>query len=328
MNVLDLVRAKGIEPKKVAATNGGEYASPCPGCGGEDRFRIWPAQKNGDGSWWCRGCDKGGDGIQFLIEFDGKTFPEACDALNKPLPEIERFRSLSSRSDRTTGWRPVQIKSPDGVDVKLWREKAEKFVEWAHGHLLEDEKKLASLADRGIRIGTIKRFRLGYNPGAGRSKAIFRPREAWGLPIEQKTNGQKKKLWIPRGIVIPYIHGNEVLRIRIRRSSNDLSEKYNARYYVVPGSTMAPMFINADRNAFVIVETELDACLVHQEAGDLAGVLALGSAAAKPDVSAAEAIKDADCILNALDFDRAGAQAWTWWENTLQRIRTLAGTRG
>ena len=28
--------------KKVASTKGGEYAGPCPFCGGRDRFRVWP----------------------------------------------------------------------------------------------------------------------------------------------------------------------------------------------------------------------------------------------------------------------------------------------
>ena len=41
MQLLDLVQADGLAPKKVASTNGGEYHSPCPGCGGKDRFIIW-----------------------------------------------------------------------------------------------------------------------------------------------------------------------------------------------------------------------------------------------------------------------------------------------
>jgi len=28
--------------KRVATTGGGEYAGPCPMCGGRDRFRKWP----------------------------------------------------------------------------------------------------------------------------------------------------------------------------------------------------------------------------------------------------------------------------------------------
>lgn len=40
---------------KVAASNGGEWAGPCPFCGGKDRFRVQP-EKN---RWLCRGCTGG-----------------------------------------------------------------------------------------------------------------------------------------------------------------------------------------------------------------------------------------------------------------------------
>jgi len=33
LNVLELLKQKGVEPKKAAGTKGGEYHSPCPGCG-------------------------------------------------------------------------------------------------------------------------------------------------------------------------------------------------------------------------------------------------------------------------------------------------------
>ena len=35
--------------RKVAATNGGEWAGPCPFCGGDDRFRLWPQHPGGRG---------------------------------------------------------------------------------------------------------------------------------------------------------------------------------------------------------------------------------------------------------------------------------------
>ena len=85
------------------------------------------------------------------------------------------------------------------------------------------------------------------------------------------------------------------------------------RYYVVPGSTMSPMLINPDRDAFVIVESELNALMLDQIAGDLTGILAVGSAAAKPDAEAFKRLKAARCILNSLDFDKAGAGSWTRW---------------
>ena len=40
---------------KEALTNGGEYAGPCPKCGGNDRFRVQPNNPGG-GIWFCRKC--------------------------------------------------------------------------------------------------------------------------------------------------------------------------------------------------------------------------------------------------------------------------------
>ena len=46
-NILDLVKSDVPSIKRVANTNGGEWAGPCPFCGGEDRFRVWPDE----GTW-------------------------------------------------------------------------------------------------------------------------------------------------------------------------------------------------------------------------------------------------------------------------------------
>jgi hypothetical protein len=51
---VDLLALVGrvVALKRMASTNGGEYAGPCPFCGGTDRFHVWPA---GDPpGWWCR----------------------------------------------------------------------------------------------------------------------------------------------------------------------------------------------------------------------------------------------------------------------------------
>lgn len=68
------------------------------------------------------------------------------------------------------------------------------------------------------------------------------------------------------------------------------------------------------RQAMVMVESELDGMLLHQEAGDLAGVVSLGNAQARPDQVAAAALRQSKLILIALDGDDAGArEAWGWW---------------
>jgi CHC2 zinc finger len=75
-SLLDLVE-RDTTLRRVAATHGGEYAGSCPGCGGRDRFRVWPHR----GRWWCRGCNRRGDAIQFLRDFHGYSFRAAKEAL-------------------------------------------------------------------------------------------------------------------------------------------------------------------------------------------------------------------------------------------------------
>jgi DNA primase len=47
MTIFDLLEADGFSSKKVASTGGGEYAGPCPFCGGINRFRCWPTKGEG-----------------------------------------------------------------------------------------------------------------------------------------------------------------------------------------------------------------------------------------------------------------------------------------
>ena len=68
-NVIELLRSRGIEARKVSSTNGGE-----------DRFRIWPEENSGQGAYWCRQCEKKVDQIQFLIAIDYDDHPGAWAA--------------------------------------------------------------------------------------------------------------------------------------------------------------------------------------------------------------------------------------------------------
>jgi|GEM_PF-3536021 len=54
----------GYAPVKISDKNGGEYACPCPWCGGNDRLRIFPNSIFG-GNFFCRNCNIGG-GIAFF----------------------------------------------------------------------------------------------------------------------------------------------------------------------------------------------------------------------------------------------------------------------
>lgn len=300
MNTLDLA-SKRVSLKKVSGTNGGEWQGPCPSCGGEDRFHVWPVQNEGKGAYWCRGCEKSGDNIQFLRDFDGMSFQDACAYLNVSLPD-HRDRPGHPPPQRTKPeFQPATHASP----ADLWQEKAGKLITWASANLAANSEALAWLASRGIDARTAADFSLGWNPGEA-DKDLYRPRKAWGLPEFLRDDGRPKALWIPRGLVIPYIVDGVVYRIRIRRPEGE------PRYYVLPGSAMSTMLIGRERRAFVIVESELDAIAV-AAASDLAGAVALGSVAAKPDAETFAVLKKSLQILNALDYDAAGAKAMEWW---------------
>lgn len=308
-NVLDLLQKKGFSPKRASSTKGGEYHSACPGCGGDDRFHVWPAQNEGKGSYWCRQCGKGGDNIQFLIDFDNFSFTEACRYLDVDLPEKQPFRTPHIKQKcegKVGGWHPQAGIEPK----KLWREKAVKLVDWAHGNLLENKSKMRWLLERGILKKTVKKYRLGWVP-----ENMWRPRQSWGLEDELKKDGKKKKLWIPQGMVIPLFYADSILRIRLRRWEGE------PRYYALPGSNMDCMITGSGARLAVVVESELDAIMLDNSAGDLAKIIALGNSSRKPDPAATETLRQAALILLAVDFDSGGIHQVPWWQRHFERVK-------
>lgn len=321
-----LVQQRGLKAVKVAGTHGGEYACPCPACGGKDRFRFWPAQGEG-GTWYCRQCGKGGDCIQFLRDFEGLSYAEACRRLGReraPLPT-----SIMPRRERAREWTPAEASLP----CPAWREHAAKLLDYAHQRLLGDDVQLMRLAMRGIERVAVERYRLGWLPGENGKDGYHRDRGAWGLPPETNARGRKKSLWIPSGLVIPALDDDgAVLRLRIRRDE-EARARFGAdmKYVVVPGSSMRPLLLRPEARAFVVVESELDAiaCAAAAEAAGLdVGAFAAGTSLGRPDTVAHAVLRRALCILVALDFDqpdaqgqRAGARGMPFWAQTYRTAR-------
>lgn len=287
MTFLEWLFKSGFTMKRVATTNGGEWAGGCPFCGGRDRFRVWPDEKGG--RFWCRGCGKAGDAIQWLRDFRGLSFQEACLELGRG-PSLNRPRE--HREDR-----------PKPLPSSKWQGKARAFLNQTVETLWKSKDAISFLHGRGLKDEPIRAAELGWNP-----VDLREPRENWGLEPSKDEKGNVKRLWFPRGLVIPLQIAGAVHRMRIRRPEGE------PRYFIVSGSDMRPMMWNADRGAVVVVESELDALLIQQEAGDVCGVVALGSAQAKPDSETDKALRQADTLLISLDYDTAGASAsWGHW---------------
>lgn len=297
MTILDLIHH---EMKRVGNKDGGEYHGPCPLCGGQDRFHVWPGQ-GAHGSWWCRGCNKGGDAIQYLRDVEGMGYKQACNRLGV---ESEDYDANSLPPVK-----PVSSFTPTAsIDpAAKWAEKAGNFVSHCHQALMDNQSQRNWLADRGITQSMAVKYQLGWN-----EKDFWRDRAAWGLPeeINEKT-GKPKKLWIPAGLVIPWQIGAAVHRLRIRRPEGE------PRYYVVPGSGRSPLISRSDAAAYIVVESELDAILLDSSAGDLVGAIAQGNSTAKPDSAVWLTLQHASIVLVALDTDDAGAKASIWWKQQL-----------
>jgi hypothetical protein len=170
---------------------------------------------------------------------------------------------------------------------------------------------------RGLSEAIIKKYRLGLVP-----IDRYEGHEQWGLDPVLKDNGTPKKIWIPRGLTIPLCHDGKIYRIRIRRPKFALRSEGDPRYYLLRGSDTRSLVLSQDRDVFTILESELDAILLFQEAGDLSGVISLGNAQARPDVKAMESLSHSKLILVALDGDDAGAkEAWGWWLNHFPQAR-------
>ena len=295
--ILDLLRNDGLEPRKAAGTNGGEYSSPCPVCGGTDRFRTWPEQDR----YWCRQCEKAGDAIQYLRDIHGLSFQSAARQVGKDIlpPDRQKVRAVIPE-------KPKKPKQP----LKGWSDKAAKLVAFAHNELMGSNARMEWLQkERGLLPETAERFKLGWL-----DTIHYRAREAWGLEPETKENGQPKKLFIPSGLVIPCFDRDQVNRVRIRRDNpGDFG-----RYYVLPGSSSGPLITRQFKSwpgavPAIIVESDLDAILLHQELNSSYAIASLGSCSMKPSGRLAEQLQGLPYLILALDADAAGRKGKQYW---------------
>jgi hypothetical protein len=272
------------------ATENGEYGGPCPWCGGTDRFRAWPEHSSGSARWWCRQCERRGDTIDLLRQLGGLTFRAASAVAGQPMGD--RRRSAPARRAS----QPSPLLPPSFV----WQRRAEQVAVEAEGRMWSPEgaRALAYLRGRGFTVETIRGARLGYVAEDRREIP-----EAWGLPIDHL------QVWVPRGVAIPWRVCGAIWRLNVRRSAG------SPKYCGPAGSGNA--LYGADgihpNRPVVVVEGELDALAVAQEAGDLVGAVATGSTCGARRGRWIRLLRAAPAVLVSFDGDDPGEQAAGWW---------------
>ncbi len=306
--LLELVQEMGINPKKVSASRGGEFHSSCPQCGGKDRFIIWEKESR----YWCRQCEQHGDAIQFCRDFLGMTFKSACERVGKvssggSYPEVRIKSNFIAKAAE--------------FPCDSWTMQAKVFVANCSKTLVTNPIGLGALVDRGFHKETIDRYLLGWNP-----RNLWEDHSTWGLQEELKDSGEKRQLWLPKGIVIPHLHDNQVVKIKIRRADWSPQDKF-PKYVEVSGS-MKTVSIYGSARFGVLVESEMDAMLIQQVASDLCCSIAIGGSANKPDLATHHALNGLSGIFYSLDFDDAGKKAYEFWRSTYPRLRPWIIPRG
>jgi len=287
--------------KKTSGTSGGEWAGPCPWCGGTDRFRVWPDHPSGatGGRFLCRGCGRQGDGIQFVRDMDGMSYPEACRYFGT---------TPTARPLRPRQTEPCTPK-PSTLPCKTWTERAGRFVDRCAQALAAGGPGLDYAMSRGLSQGTCRKLRIGWN-----DRDTYEDRALWDLPPEANPEtGKPRKVWLPGGLVLPTTRDGQVVAVKIRRAGWTPEDRL-PKYAAVASSAPLPLVLaRAVGKPCLVVESELDAILAAQEARDIVCAIALRTARGRPDDVAHALLKAAPRILVGLDFDKAGADGWPWW---------------
>lgn len=205
----------------------------------------------------------------------------------------------------------------------LWQQKATQFASLCHQELQHSENAIGALQERGFSQEGIHTFGLGYH-----SIEEFLSLEEWGLPTCLNDQGKERKLWLPKGLVVPTYSDNNVIKLKIRRSNWTEGDPF-PKYVEISGSMKAPsIYGKSEIRNIIIVEAEFDAMLIQQFASKLCCSMAIGGASKKPDADCDHLLRQTEILLFSLDFDDAGRKAFQFWKSTYPNIKAWPSPRG
>lgn len=266
----------------------------------------------------CFGCGAHGDAIEFLRRHCNIAFSDAVKYLAAEYGiYIEGEGDSNAIRTCLTPKAPTKPQPPSPLHPSpVWQKQATALLEQGQKRLQRQPTLLDKEKPRGLTFDSIVRFKLGWQ-----SENLFLRRTDWELAPEINKDGNQKKLCIPKGVLIPCFDMNGlVIRLKVRRDDWKPGDKF-PKYHIVEGGLNEATIFGLSTDGLVLVEAELDAMLIAQEADDLYSIAAIGGASNRPNEHFHRRLNQTTIILYALDFDQAGEKAFRWWHQQYPHLR-------
>jgi 5S rRNA maturation endonuclease (ribonuclease M5) len=261
-----------------------------------DNGRRWKCHSS------CPAEANGGDVFAFYMAWKGVDFKTAVSELAERARVAPTAQVAAFKNDPI----PAAPVAPDPA----WRARAEQFIAWAEGNLASHAGAQEYLEkERGLSPDTWRAFRLGYNP-----TNLYDDPARWGLA--------GKKIWLPRGLVIPGFWQKDPSYVKIRRPLPDQAlGEYIGAWQAQDGlpevkfggprggvTCLFRLELLSHYPILVLTEGEWDAMLLWEYCPDLCDVGTLGGATTKLDTLDLALLTSYLAVLVIHDADQAGEQ--------------------
>jgi len=261
-----------------------------------DNGRKWKCHSS------CPSDANGGDVISFYMAWKDVDFKTAVQEL--------------SEWTGTHPAAPMPVSPPkQWTQPQQWRTRAAEFITYAESNL-NDKVIEYLIKERGLSPETARAFHVGYNP-----QDIFDDPARWGM--------EGKKIWLPRGIVIPGFWKGEPYYMKIRRPLvNDMLgnyiPKWNAKDEVSdikfggPRGGKSVLFhleLMQHLPVLILTEGEWDTMLLWEHCMDLCDAGTIGGAQSKFDMLDLALLTRYQNIFVVHDDDKAGDRGRAYIES-------------
>ena len=260
------------------------------------------------GMYYCFGCHKGGGAVNFMMEVEGLSYPDAVRALAKrvgmEVPEDEQYQSRYKAQERL--W-ALHKEAARFYHSKLYAPEGQEALKYAGG--------------RGMPKSTLTAFGIGYAPDTWSSLVDAMRKKGYtdeelkdsGLVTVSKKNGAlldrfRDRLMFPiidvRGNVIGF--GGRIMNNKDPNAAKYLNSPETLIFNKRKNLFALNLAKKSKQGYLILVEGYMDAIALHQYGFDCA-VASLGTALTEDGATLLS--KYTDQVVLIYDGDNAGQNA-------------------